>query len=47
MSEREIYLECLLFVQNQSGGEWGDTIEKEDTDALVKFVTQLMERARP
>lgn len=29
---------CLKFVQEQSGGEWGDEIEREDTAKLLAFV---------
>ena len=38
MSEVNLYDRCLAFVQDQSSGEWGDFIEREDAKKLVEFV---------
>lgn len=35
-----LYAACLLFVQEQSGGEWGDSIERDDATKLEAFVRE-------
>lgn len=47
MSETELYLRCLEFVRDQSAGEWGEVVEREDARKLVAFVRDLMEKADP
>jgi len=37
-SNDTLYLECLLFVQDQSAGEWGIDVEKKDATKLAAFV---------
>jgi hypothetical protein len=39
-------LECLLFVQEQSCGEWGEQIEMEDAGKLAAFVQRQIARHR-
>jgi hypothetical protein len=33
-----LFFECLLFVQEQSSGEWGAEVEHADADKLATFV---------
>lgn len=35
-----LFSACLLFVQEQSCGEWGEKIEREDAKKLEEFVRQ-------
>lgn len=41
ISETELYLRCKAFIEEQSGGEWGEKVEREDTRKLMEFVREI------
>lgn len=41
ISDNELFLRRLEFVRKQSGGEWGDDIERADAAKLEAFVRQI------